>query len=532
MTDQKWAGPGSEDTTASPDSPTFGMVFGGNRPPAGDPRPAGRTAPPAPEKSQPRHVPPAVDYQKQGSMAYAAEHRRDNAPGRRSRVFMIAGIGAGALVILLCAVLIFVLLKPGKSGASRPDGTGGSQTSGGKGWSEWMQALPKDVGEEDYVIETRTLYSTRTLETTSSTRDEEMKGWERYKTAEGNRDWGEWSDWSRDEVLPSPTREVQTQTRYRCQDKETATDSVPAMSGWTLEDTTYEYGDYGPWSSWSSGKPEQSETREVEEKTMYRYRDKETSQSLTGVDEGWQLDYTEDHTEAWSDWYDTDDFGSMQNKEVESTQVEVGHRYLIGHYCTGDVPGAQWQSAASNRTTSDVFNANCVYHELGWYDDLSAFTPGNGGYIGTTCSNSCWTWFIMDEETVRKTQYRWRYHYTIYHLCRWSDWSDWLDSPLNSLNKNREIQIDTKYHYRDRSETPVYHFSRWTDWSDWMTTEYRPSETRKVETATFYSYRDKVSETTYFFRRWTDWSEYSETPAEPSDTVEVQTVTQYRYRKK
>ncbi len=306
------------------------------------------------------------------------------------------------------------------------------------------------------------------------------------------------------------------------------------MSGWTLEDTTYEYGDFGSWSVWSSSRPEENEAREIQEMSMYRYRDRETSTatSMTGVSPGWEVDWEEDYCEDWSDWSASTFLGMTQGKEFESREVEVGCSYLMGHYCTGNVPGAQWQTASSNATGNGTFNANCTYHELGWYSDLSAFSQGNGGYVGTTCSNSCWTWYIMATDPVYETQYRWRYHYTVYHIYRWGPWSEWRDAPLNNLSKNTQVQIDTKYRFRDRSETPVYHFARWSDWSDWMATEYKPSKTRKVETATFYSYRDKLTETTYFFRRWSDWSEYRETPAEASDTVEVQTVTQYRYKKK
>ena len=134
-------------------------------------------------------------------------------------------------------------------------------------WADWAEKLPDYVTNENYDIEERTLYSSRNLETTSSTTSSKMDGWELYDTATGNGDYGAWSDWSQTAVSKSDTRDVETQTRYRYSDKETTTSSSSSKSGWTLDNTTYRWGDYGAWSDWSATAVSGSDSRQVENQT-------------------------------------------------------------------------------------------------------------------------------------------------------------------------------------------------------------------------------------------------------------------------
>ena len=49
--------------------------------------------------------------------------------------------------------------------------------------------------------------------------------------------WSDWSDYSTTPVTASDTREVQTKTEYRYKDKQTTTSGESALSGWTKYDT-------------------------------------------------------------------------------------------------------------------------------------------------------------------------------------------------------------------------------------------------------------------------------------------------------
>ncbi len=406
-------------------------------------------------------------------------------------------------------------------------------------WSEWMETLPDYATEEVYNIEKQTLYRTRQLETTSSTMETSKSGWELYDTVVGTGDFGPWSDWSTSQVSAGENREVETQTRYRYRDKETTSGAASTMSGWELYDTTYTWGDYGSWSSWSSSSVSGSDSRDVESKKQYSYRTKEYTTSSNSSMSGWTRFDSSTSYGSWSSW-STTPVSSSSTRDVETKQVQSGAKYSLGHYCTGNVSGAQWMTAFRWPTSNEVFNQNCVFHNLGWYDSLDDFKwrDDGGGYVyypngeKYRCSNSCWTWYIYEEEPVYETQYRSRSVSTTYYFYRWSDWSDYSDSRVSSSSSDREVITRTLYRYRDRQSIPTYHLWRWGGWTDWSTNAVSSSNNRQVETSTYYRYRDRQLVTTYYFQRWSDWSEYTTKSTAASDTVEVETITQYRFKSK
>ncbi|MBR4700729.1 MAG: hypothetical protein IKP19_03345 [Oscillospiraceae bacterium] len=502
-------------------------------------------------------VPGRVQPAQQGNRLYAGASaippQNNNEKKKKRGIGAWIAIAAG-LVVVIGGVLLLTLGK-GKDSGDQGDtksalnnhaseSTTTSQTEPGEtlpvqlDWSEWDENLPDYVTNENYEIEELTLYSSKTLQTTSSTTADKLDGWELYETV-SNGQWSQWSDWSDTQYTESDTRHVEAKKFYRYHDKQTTTSTSSSKSGWTLEGSTDEYGGYGSWSEWSKTAPSAGSNRKIE--TRYRYRTKVTSESNMPPDDGWEVEWVEDYTEPWSEWSDDYPSGPMMGKEVDDRQVETGKRYYFAHYCTGNVPGAEWKTSPYSRSSSmPAFDANCVYHSLGWFDSLSAFeyrhTIGSyDGYIyypnGSRheCSNSCWTWYLMDTETTYKTQYCWRWHYDIYHIYKWGGWSSWSsDAPA----KQSDREIEVQYRYCDREKTTVYSFYRWTDWSNWSEESEKETETHKGESKTFYRYQDRVEEPVYYFHRWTDWSDYSVTPVEENETTQVQTKKEYRYKSK
>ncbi len=397
-------------------------------------------------------------------------------------------------------------------------------------WSEWMEELPEYATDKYYNIEEQTLYSSRNLETTTTIGQNEMPGWELYNSVEGTGEFGAWSDWATGEVVGSENREVETQPFYRYRDKETTTNSNSSLAGWELSDTTYSWSDYGSWSDWSTNSVSSSDSRKVETKTQYSYRDIQTTTSSSSSLSGWTHYDTTKSYGSWSGWT-TSSISASSTLEVDTKKEYQYTRYLMAHYCTGNVSGAQYMTCPSNNSSNATFNANCVYHSLGWYDSLSSFTQGNGGYIGSTCSNSCWTWYILGQEDVYTTYYRSRSVSYTYHFMKYGSWSNWSDSAY-SASSSREVQTRTLYRYCDRTEIPTYHFWKWGDWTEWTAEQVAASDARQVESTPYYRYRDRMLETTYYFRRWSDWSDYSTKVVIPSETTEVETIKQYRFKSK
>ena len=435
-------------------------------------------------------------------------------------------------------------------------------------WADWAENLPDYVTNENYDIEERTLYSSRNLETTSSTTSSKMDGWELYDTATGNGDYGAWSDWSQTAVSKSDTRDVETQTRYRYSDKETTTSNSSSKSGWTLDNTTYSWGDYGAWSDWSATAASGSDSRQVETQTRYRYRDKETTTSSSSSLSGW-TQYNV--TTSWGDWggwsgWQTDYVSANDGRQVDTKKQ---YRYRDIYYTTQYTSWSSWSGwqdsyVASNDLTDvetrTVYNyyyyqcPNCGAHWHGY--GFTCFTWGGGCGSATVPNNyhevwgtipqsqmgfrdwhgTGYTYAYYDGQLVfrniygdsSKTQYRYRTRST-YQDKSYSSWSAWSDSAYSS-SSTREVETRTLYRYRTRGQVSTYYFYRWKDWSSWSTTAVSGNDNRQVETAVYYRYRDRASIPTYHFSRWKDWSSWSTTAVSQSNTKKVETATFYRYR--
>ena len=439
-------------------------------------------------------------------------------------------------------------------------------------WTEWSESLPDFVTGENYDIEERTLYRSRNLEATSSTTSNTMDGWDLYDTATGNGDYGAWSDWSQTAASQSDTRDVETQTRYRYSDKETTTSSSSSKSGWTLDNTTYSWGDYGAWSDWSTTAASNSDSRQVETQTRYRYRDKETTTSSSSSLSGW-TQYNV--TTSWGDWgswssWQTDSVSSNDGRQVE-TKTQYRYRdisYTTQYTSWGSWSGWQDSYVASNNLT-DVETrtayhyyyyvcSNCGAHMHGygqcytWAGGCGSSNVPSSSYHAVRCTvpyssagdfhgtgvyytdntgygrGFAYIYSSSPYYVAPITQYRYRTRST-YQETNYGSWSSWGDTAYSS-SSTREVQTRTVYRYRTRSQISTYYYYRWKDWSSWSTTAVSGNDDRQVETATYYRYRDRSSVPTYHFSRWKDWSAWSTTAVSDSSTRKVETAIFYRYR--
>ena len=440
---------------------------------------------------------PQVQTEKQHNKGTSA--KSDNGSSKKKKKV--------GLIAALCATIavIFLLLQQ-CGGYSRP-------VQGE--WSEWMDTIPSYVTAENYIIEEQVLYRSRTQETTESTTEKEMPGWELYSTASGGEDFGEWSDWSATEVVGSDTREVESELRYRYRDKITTTGSSSDMGGWTLYDTTYTWGDYGEWSKWSTTVATESESRMVETKPQYCYRD---------------ISYTTEYTQwgEWSAWsfvrQDTNDL------KMEESRTVWGYYYYSCPSCGAHMHGwniycPTWAGGCGNGWISED-RCTVVYSTTSW--DAAGLSDwyGTGKYYAYVDGQLVFKWTSGGSGT----QYRYCTRST-QQVVNYGSWSEWGDTAYYN-SSNREVQTRTVYRYCDRSQVPTYHFWKWGDWSEWSVTAVSGTDSREFETATFYRYRDIVEETVYYFRRWSEWSEYTSEEIVGTDTIEVEEKIQYRYKQK
>ena len=377
-------------------------------------------------------------------------------------------------------------------------------------WCEWSDEKPTHLAEGEYDIETRILYRSRQKEKTTSKTKDNMDGWELYGDSEQDGGFGNWSGWSLNAVSASENREVETQTRYRYADKVITSGAQSQMTGWTLYNTTYTWGDYGAWSDWSTSAVSNSDSRKVETKEQYRYRTLQT-------------------TQVYTDWV-AGDWVDAEQATGDLCQL-IGSRTIYPYYyfyCTACGRGWRYPYhgiACENckQKTVTLQTGTVEWFENPWSDSIYWGSNKYYQYIG---GNIWWNW----ADGAPKNQWRYQTR-SVQNVSSWSAWSSYSDSAV-SATSSREVNTRTLYRYCERTQIPTYHFYQWGNWSEWSATAVAQSDSRQVETATYYRYRDKVKEKLYHFYRWGEWSDWQTDEVVENEDLELETKEQYRYKRK
>lgn len=211
---------------------------------------------------------------------------------------------------------------------------------------------------------------------------------------------GEWSTWqtSLPSNVTSSKYDIENKTQYRKKTRETTTSTNSSMSGWTQYDSETSFGDYGSWSSWSNTAVSESDTRQVETKNV-------AATYKTQYNYSRYTEKTGGH--GWNG----------------PTQGNWG-----GHYCQ-------------------------YYQERGWTDAPLEYAWSDSGYSVYGYSGNYWynQQTRQTQVTAAYTQYRYRDRSktTTYYYERWSDWSSYGDSPISSSNN---VKVDTRTVYRYRTK--------------------------------------------------------------------------------
>lgn len=208
----------------------------------------------------------------------------------------------------------------------------------------------------------------------------------------------------------------------------------------------------GPWSDWSTTYP--SGDYEVEKKTQYRYRDKETTSSTTYPLSGW----TEvDSSSSYTDWGSWSDWSTSSVSESNTRQVETRTTYM---YCY-------------------FYCKNCGNHWHGY--SFPCYTWGGGCGNGTIQEDTyCEVW-----GTTPQSQMGWQDWHGTGHVYAYYN-GERVYRNIYSPDASR-----TEYRYRDRSKVTTYYYERWGDWSDWADYSVSSGSDRTVETRVVYRYRTK-----------------------------------------
>lgn len=222
---------------------------------------------------------------------------------------------------------------------------------------------------------------------------------------------GEWLDGLPQGVTASRYN-IETKTQYREKTRETVTDKASSLEGWTLVSTG---GEYGAWSAWQKAAVTESSTRKVETrqtttpaKTQYRYHRYENGAgSDYFVCAYLGLNYYSSMHLAYSNWVDT------PYPEVKKGYVN----YLVHPHQSG--------CERSGCLSTDPYEVHRHVAPDGkvWYYEETRQIPG---------------------ETV--TEYRYADFVPSNTFARWGDWSEWTDGE-KTADENTQVEARTLYRF-------------------------------------------------------------------------------------
>ena len=196
-----------------------------------------------------------------------------------------------------------------------------------------------------------------------------MSGWTLYDTRQGWSEYGAWSSWSTTQPTADEYTKSESKKQYRSRTKNRTSSREAEMNGWTLENTSEEWGDYGSWSAWSTTQVSSNESTDVETKTQYRYQDKNYTTSTNSSMSGWTLEGQEYEYGEWSSWnYVLGGYNSNDNNlEVEQELVsqDCSYGYWVCKSCHYIYPkkNMQHNPCPECNSTSGVF-AQTFYNDF------------------------------------------------------------------------------------------------------------------------------------------------------------------------
>lgn len=233
----------------------------------------------------------------------------------------------------------------------------------------------------------------------------------------------------------------------------------------------YRYGDY-QLSEWTESDPRETETNwvysdgnyylngvqiEVEEKTQYRYSDRQTVRSSSPNYPGYT--YTGKQITSWTNWSD------WSRTPVYASETR--------HVKTRDIPPVTQTQYHYERWRSDGFygsDGRWIY-QIGYHE---------GYFSGRYCYHY--------EEVTSSTKLSSSGFYDDRYGYMYNSGLYFNETPIT-------VEVTpgyTEYQYQDAIYT--YYFERWTDMSEWQDAYVAATDDRRVETRTVYNYKLKNKE--------------------------------------
>ncbi|MBV1709569.1 MAG: PASTA domain-containing protein [Erysipelothrix sp.] len=229
-----------------------------------------------------------------------------------------------------------------------------------------------------------------------------------------------WSDWvtSLPSGVSTTTHEIQNKTQYQYRDKETTTSTSSTLSGWIKYDEALT--GYGSWSAWSESARTESSALNVETRPIYVFMRYRWLEPQGGIQV--RHSYRKFAAFDYPDFYQEIRLTSLSSASYKKFD---GEAYFYG-------------VAYSTSLTINEWYGSKTAPYIGAYHKDMVYTSANTGFT---------EWYSLTKDGRKVTEYRSRAKLYTYYYYRWSSWSAWQDSSVTS-SSSREVQTKIVYRYR------------------------------------------------------------------------------------
>ncbi|MBE6579888.1 MAG: hypothetical protein E7651_08820 [Ruminococcaceae bacterium] len=219
---------------------------------------------------------------------------------------------------------------------------------------------------------------------------------------------------------------------------------------YTCKTCQHSYTAYGgdPNAEWQASIPSGVDPALLETKTQYRYRTYMYSTGINPNPAGWEVYGQEEGTGDYGDWSDWSDTKTEQSESVQvETRTVYGYYYFQCPACGAHMHGwgitcPTW-AGGCGRATVPQSSWVAIWSPISWDDAGLEDFYGTGKYSTTIGNQRVFKW--NDGGTKTQWRFRERNAETIYYYRTWSEWSEWSDTKHIA---SAEVEVQTRVLYR------------------------------------------------------------------------------------